>query len=94
MWPTTQRSLPLVASVLGLAAVCVSATAQQKPLLDRPGVNSGSSNPFTDEFADFAKKTINRWKVPGLSIAVIDGEDVYAEVSARGVPWGRRHESW
>ena len=37
-------------------------------------------NPFTDEFAEFARETLKEWKVPGVSIAVIDGEEVFAEV--------------
>jgi CubicO group peptidase (beta-lactamase class C family) len=40
-----------------------------------------STSPFSDEFAQFAKETLEQWKVPGVSLAVIDGDQVYAEVS-------------
>jgi CubicO group peptidase (beta-lactamase class C family) len=37
-------------------------------------------NPLTEEFGDFAAETLDNWKVPGLSIAVIDGDQVFADV--------------
>lgn len=40
-----------------------------------------SSNPLNDEFAKYVKETLEEWKVPGLSIAVIDGDEIFAEVS-------------
>ncbi|KAK7426709.1 hypothetical protein QQZ08_006745 [Neonectria magnoliae] len=36
-------------------------------------------NPLTEEFGKFAKETLEDWKVPGVSIAVIDGEDVFTK---------------
>ncbi|KAF2665346.1 beta-lactamase/transpeptidase-like protein [Microthyrium microscopicum] len=36
-------------------------------------------NPLTKEFGTFVKETMEKWKVPGISLAVIDGENVYAE---------------
>ncbi|EXK80438.1 hypothetical protein FOQG_15073 [Fusarium oxysporum f. sp. raphani 54005] len=36
-------------------------------------------NPLTEEFGDFAAETLDNWKVPGLSIAVIDGDQVFAD---------------
>jgi hypothetical protein len=39
-----------------------------------------SENPLTEEFATFVKETLDEWKVPGVSLAVIDGDDIYAEV--------------
>ncbi|KPM42846.1 hypothetical protein AK830_g3696 [Neonectria ditissima] len=40
----------------------------------------GDGNLLTDEFDKFARETLEDWKVPGISIAVIDGEDVFAKV--------------
>lgn len=40
----------------------------------------GDGSLFTEEFARFAKETLKEWKVPGVSIAVIDGEDVFTQV--------------
>jgi CubicO group peptidase (beta-lactamase class C family) len=37
-------------------------------------------NPLTKEFDNFATETLDSWKVPGLSIAVIDGNEVFAKV--------------
>jgi hypothetical protein len=41
---------------------------------------SGAANPFTEEFGAFVKTVLEKWKVPGMSLAVIDGEDIHAEV--------------
>jgi hypothetical protein len=48
--------------------------------------NTGGKNPLTKEFATFVKEMMEKWKVPGISLAVIDGEDIYAEVSAPNTP--------
>jgi CubicO group peptidase (beta-lactamase class C family) len=39
-----------------------------------------NGNPLTKEFGDFVKETLDEWKVPGMSIAVIDGGETYTEV--------------
>jgi hypothetical protein len=44
--------------------------------------DAGGKNPFTKEFGTFVKEILEKWKVPGMSLAVIDGEDIYAEVAA------------
>ncbi|KAM3524836.1 hypothetical protein NHJ13051_004338 [Beauveria bassiana] len=36
-------------------------------------------NPLSDEFGRYVKGLMDEWKVPGLSLAVIDGDQVYAE---------------
>lgn len=40
-----------------------------------------ASNPFDDNFAKLAKETLEFWHVPGVAIAVVDGENTWAEVS-------------
>ncbi|CAI6098117.1 unnamed protein product [Clonostachys chloroleuca] len=50
---------------------------EQKPSDEQSSAKS--TNPFNDEFAQFAKETLEQWKVPGVSLAVIDGDQVYAE---------------
>lgn len=52
------------------------AQSKQKPLKE----TSASGNPLTPEFADLAKKTLDEFKVPGVSIAVIDDDKIFAEV--------------
>jgi hypothetical protein len=41
---------------------------------------SESAGPLDSKFAALVNKTLHSWHVPGLSIAVIDGDDVWAEV--------------
>ncbi|SPJ85817.1 uncharacterized protein FTOL_11600 [Fusarium torulosum] len=36
-------------------------------------------NPLTKEFDNFVTETLDNWKVPGLSITVINGNEVFAE---------------
>ncbi|KHN93895.1 Beta-lactamase/transpeptidase-like protein [Metarhizium album ARSEF 1941] len=50
--------------------------AQQKPLSGGP---SPGRDPFDDKFAGLVDDTLNEWRVPGLSIAVIDNDQVFAE---------------
>ena len=40
-----------------------------------------SFEPYLDEsFDKYVEETLEHWKVPGLSIAVIDGDAVYSKV--------------
>lgn len=41
------------------------------------------SSPFTDDFNSFVADVMGEWKLPGMAIAVVDGEDVFTQVSAR-----------
>ncbi len=41
-----------------------------------------SSGPFDEAFEKLAHATLDLWHVPGISIAVVDGDDVWAEVSS------------
>lgn len=45
------------------------------------GRNATTQNPLEGDFVEFANKTLEEWKVPGISIAVIDDQDVYSAVS-------------
>ena len=36
--------------------------------------------PFDEGFEKLVDKTLERWKVPGLAIAVVDGDDTWAQV--------------
>jgi hypothetical protein len=44
--------------------------------------DTGGENPFKKEFGTFVKEMLETWKVPGMSLAIIDGEHIYAEVTA------------
>lgn len=40
----------------------------------------GADKFFNEEFGKFAKEQLETWKVPGISVGVVDGEDIFAEV--------------
>ncbi|KAL6875186.1 beta-lactamase/transpeptidase-like protein [Trichoderma novae-zelandiae] len=40
---------------------------------------ANEKNPLTAEFGDFVREQLDKWKVPGVAVAVIDGDEVYAE---------------
>ncbi len=48
--------------------------------------HAGSQNPFNDELADFVGNVMDRWKIAGMSVAVVDGDDVYSEVIVTALP--------
>ncbi|OAA32355.1 Beta-lactamase/transpeptidase-like protein [Moelleriella libera RCEF 2490] len=37
------------------------------------------SSPFTDDFNSFVADVMGEWKLPGMAIAVVDGEDVFTQ---------------
>lgn len=41
---------------------------------------TNQSNPFNDEFNQLVHEQLNRWHVPGLSVAVVDGDQTWAKV--------------
>lgn len=41
---------------------------------------SSEQSPFDDEFDALVKEQLERWKVPGLSIAIIHGPNTYTKV--------------
>ena len=62
--------LPLLLSLIS------SSFATQQEIL---GSNEGS--PFDSHFEKLVNETLDMWHVPGLSIAVVDGDSMWAEVS-------------
>ncbi|POR35851.1 Beta-lactamase/transpeptidase-like protein [Tolypocladium paradoxum] len=40
---------------------------------------SSSKNPFTPEFAKFVQDNMDFWKIPGIAIAVVDGQNVFSK---------------
>lgn len=47
--------------------------------LQIPLTQDGAS-PLDGDFNDLVQRTMNYWHVPGLSIAVVDGIDIYSQV--------------
>jgi uncharacterized protein (UPF0128 family) len=37
--------------------------------------------PFNEDFDTLVKEELKKWKVPGLSIAIVDGPNTYSNVS-------------
>ncbi|KAL7951651.1 beta-lactamase/transpeptidase-like protein [Trichoderma barbatum] len=80
------RFLPALgfAAAVAIAGVRVNAAAgyahvqrEQKPI---SGIDSAAGgNPLTPEFGEFVREQLEKWKVPGVAVAVIDGDEVYAE---------------
>lgn len=73
-------SIGLVAGLslcLAAAATFPHGLDRQKPLAI---ATAGSRNPFDDDLGNFIDDLMERWKIPGMSVAVVDGDDVYAEV--------------
>lgn len=60
------------------AAATSPASDRQKPLAT---VTIGSENPFNDDLRKLIGNIMERWKIPGMSVAVVDGDNVYTEVS-------------
>lgn len=81
---TTVWLMRLLAGVsLGLAAIA-GAREDQRPLVNQAdGWAKDKKSPFSKEFAELARAKLEEWKVPGLAMAVVDGEDIFAEVRCR-----------
>lgn len=41
------------------------------------------NDPFTPDFSEFVNKALDKWKLAGISIAVVDGDNVYSKVNQR-----------
>ncbi|KAL7622529.1 hypothetical protein AAE478_008036 [Parahypoxylon ruwenzoriense] len=57
------------------------ALAEQKVLLPGGGDGDGDegNSPFDDGFGTFAREALERWHVPGVAVAVVDGDEMWAE---------------
>ncbi|KAK2599938.1 hypothetical protein QQS21_005322 [Conoideocrella luteorostrata] len=71
----------MVAAAALVAALQTDGHSQnaQTPLGAATLNDTKSNNPFTAELGVFIETVLRSWKVPGLSIAVIDGDDVFTE---------------
>ena len=67
-----------VTAAIALAAG-VPAQASQKHLND--GYSGSSGNPLTKDFGTYVYELLDVYHVPGIAIGVVDGEDIYTEVS-------------
>lgn len=44
-------------------------------------VDSNENGPLDKNFEALVKETLDLWHVPGVSVAVVDGDNVYSQVS-------------
>lgn len=49
---------------------------------------SSHQSPFDEEFDELVRTELEKWKVPGLSIAIVQGSEISAKVSIQ-VPIGK-----
>lgn len=64
----------LLAFPLSLHSAFARGNRLQEPLLE------SSSNPLSPQFDTLVQQTLDHFHVPGLSIAVVDGNDTFAKV--------------
>lgn len=69
-----------------IAALGADASAQH-PLFDNVEEDgdeefdsTGSRNPLTRDFRRKVVRWLGEWKVPGLAVGVVDGEDIWTQV--------------
>lgn len=65
----------LLSFSLSLALSAAAGNRLQEPLLD------SRSNPFIPELDALVDETLDHFHVPGLSIAIIDGDETFAKVT-------------
>jgi hypothetical protein len=71
------RSLLVYLLTLGILAV---SSATRQSILNS---NGNGNNPFNAEFSKIASDTLEALHVPGVSVAVVDGDEMWAEVSGK-----------
>jgi hypothetical protein len=66
---------PIIFSLPIFGFLALSSAAEQKIL------SNNGDNPLDTKFSKMVNETLNMFHVPGISIAVVDGDDMWAEVS-------------
>ncbi|KAL8922714.1 MAG: hypothetical protein Q9208_005027 [Pyrenodesmia sp. 3 TL-2023] len=65
-------------SILVLLAVLVSCSSSLSPRQQTP-LGKQQSSPFSSDFDEHVAELLHRWRVPGLSIAIVDGNDTFSK---------------
>lgn len=60
--------------------LCRDALPEPPAPLGARADNSEDRNPFTDAFKQYALEKLAKWHLPGMALAVLDGEDTFFEV--------------
>lgn len=68
---------------LALSALCATAARgeSQRPILDDDENRSVRGSPFTNEYAEHVGELLEKWHVPGVAVGIVDGDDIWTEVS-------------
>ena len=77
-------SLILLSNLLSLCIAGQVNIGNRLPIKDiftKTNDTQSHLGPFDDKFSAYINETLESWNVPGLSIAVIDGDEVYSKVS-------------
>ncbi|KAJ3493462.1 hypothetical protein NLG97_g4712 [Lecanicillium saksenae] len=68
-------------TVLALAVAAAQAAkvgdSSQKPIIQKHGGSTG--NPLNEDLAKFIQESLDLWRVPGMAVGVIDGDNIYTE---------------
>ncbi|KAI1777305.1 beta-lactamase/transpeptidase-like protein [Hypoxylon cercidicola] len=73
--PSSSAALVLFGAVL--AQQQQQQSGEQKVL--SPSVGDGAGSPFDADFGVFTEEVLHSWHVPGVAVAVVDGESTWAE---------------
>ena len=50
-------------------------------LAEQHVLSDAQQSPFSSKFGDLVKESLDYWQVPGVAIGMVDGDDVWTEVS-------------
>ena len=63
-----------------LAFLALQLPQSYSPLDDEVPLGEGLASPISPSFDDFVLDNLDYWHVPGLSIAVVDGDEIFSKV--------------
>lgn len=66
---------PMKAVVTAAIIGCTFASETEQKVL------KGNDNPLNQNFKEFVEKALEEWHLPGVAVAVVDGDETWAEVS-------------
>ncbi|TWU76429.1 hypothetical protein ED733_006955 [Metarhizium rileyi] len=72
----SKGAVAVAAAVVNLPA----ALSAQTPLSNPVPAQTNHSSPFTDDLNSYVEDLMDEWKLAGMAVAVIDGDDVFTEV--------------
>ncbi|KAJ3495465.1 hypothetical protein NLG97_g3378 [Lecanicillium saksenae] len=70
---------PLLALLAMTPAPCLGRHAQNEQPAQVPLAGPQRTTPFTEDFGSFVQSTLDEFKVPGISVAVVDGEKTFSK---------------